>query len=153
MFFVAVGGVLSTESDARNQVSFGVSMYAGSTLITLTFIWGYCIILNRERLHEKEPIPQHQQDSSTHCLPLKHKLSILQVDYGVNVDKWTGETAVIMLLSLIPFVTVELIVLIQSPVTILFALIVSGVSLILYFIYQVPTSASVMYLEFTNEAW
>ncbi|KAI3826281.1 hypothetical protein L1987_00326 [Smallanthus sonchifolius] len=135
---VIVGGVLSTESDARNQVAFGVSMYAGSTLITLTFIWGFCIILNRDKLRGKELIQEyeHQQDSSTNCLPLKHKLSIL-VDNGVNIDKWTGETAVIMLLSLIPFATVELVVLIKSPVKILVTLIVSGVSLVLYFVYQI----------------
>lgn len=77
--FVVVAGVVSTESAAQDQVVFGVSMYAGSTLITLTFIWGLCIILNRDRLRGKEPKQayENRQDSSTKCLPLRHRLSIL----------------------------------------------------------------------------
>ncbi|XP_076902503.1 sodium/calcium exchanger NCL-like [Bidens hawaiensis] len=139
---LGVAGVVSTESAAQDQVVFGVSMYAGSTLITLTFIWGLCIILNRDRLRGKEPKQayENRQDSSTKCLPLRHKLSILN-DNGVNIDEMTGEIAVIMLLSLIPFATVELLTLINSPVTILLTLTVSGVSLILNPLIQVRSLA------------
>lgn len=79
--YFAVGGIASTESAAQDQVTFGVSMYAGTTLITLTLVWGLCIILNQERLRRKletVPVSQHQDESSTKCLPrIKHKLYIL----------------------------------------------------------------------------
>ncbi|KAK9058703.1 hypothetical protein SSX86_023545 [Deinandra increscens subsp. villosa] len=136
---VIVAGMFSTESAAQSQVAFGVRMYAGSTLITLTFIWGLRIILNCDKLRGMEPILVHEQqeeDSSTKCLPLKHKLSILNDD-GVNVDKETGNMAQIMLLSLTPFAIVELVALIKSPYMTLFALIVSCVSLALYFALQI----------------
>ncbi|KAI3826282.1 hypothetical protein L1987_00327 [Smallanthus sonchifolius] len=129
---VIVTGIFSTESAAQSQVAFGVSMYGGSTFITLTFIWGFCIMLNEDKLPVKEPIPIYEhkeEDSSTKCLPLKHKLSIL-VDNGVKVDPETGDTAKIMLVSLIPFAIVELVALIKSRVATLFTLIVSGLSLV-----------------------
>ncbi|MFS7989781.1 hypothetical protein Hanom_Chr11g01050901 [Helianthus anomalus] len=120
-------------------------MYAGSTLITLTLIWGFQIILKRDMLRGKGSLPEHyehQQDqhlsSTKSCLSLvKHKLSLLD-DMGVNIQKETTTVVVIMLLSLIPFATVELVTLVCSPIMILFALVVSGASLISYFAYQVP---------------
>nr|XP_043611425.1 sodium/calcium exchanger NCL2-like [Erigeron canadensis] len=135
---VIVSGVLSTASAAQNQVAFGVSMYAGSTVITLTLIWGFRIILSRDRLRGKGSTPEleHQDDLSAKCLPLRHKLSILN-DTGVNIDKETGNIAVIMLLSLIPFAVVELVALMVTHVTVLFALVVSAMSLLAYFAYQI----------------
>ncbi|KAK9068546.1 hypothetical protein SSX86_012661 [Deinandra increscens subsp. villosa] len=135
---VVVAGFISTESAAQNQVALGMSMYAGSTLITLTLIWGIRIILSRDRLRGKGTSSnEHQQDISSWSL--KQKLSILN-DTGVNIDKETGYIAFIMLLSLIPFAIVELVSLINSRVMLLFALVVSGLSLLLYFAYQVPTT-------------
>ncbi|PWA84146.1 EF-hand domain pair [Artemisia annua] len=128
---VVVSGFFSSASDAQNQVVFGVSMYAGSTVITLTLIWGIRIILSRHKIKKRSSRESdRQQDSS------KHKLSFL-TDTGVNIDKETGDIAVIMLLSLIPFAFVGLLHFINIPAMTLFALIVSGVSLILYWVYQV----------------
>ncbi|KAK1411881.1 hypothetical protein QVD17_32712 [Tagetes erecta] len=133
---VVGAGIFSSDEAAQNQVAFGLRMYAGSTLITLTLLWGFCIMLNNDKLRENEPL-RHQEDSSTKCLsPLKDKLSILS-DNGVNIDKETKEIAVMMLLSLIPFLTVELVPLIKSQVTALFALLVSILSLLSYFGYQI----------------
>ncbi|KAK1426157.1 hypothetical protein QVD17_14826 [Tagetes erecta] len=125
-------------------------MYAGTTLITLTLVWGLSIILNQERLPRKpETVPdQHHDESSTKCLPLvNHKLAILK-DNGVNVNyKWKREIVAMMLLSLIPFAMVELVALIKSPLIILFALIVSVVLLVSYFAYQ---DKSLAYLKEDN---
>ncbi|PWA48256.1 EF-hand domain pair [Artemisia annua] len=49
---VLVTGVLSSASDAQNQVVLGVSIYAGSTVLTLTVIWGIHIILSRHKLEK-----------------------------------------------------------------------------------------------------
>ncbi|KAI3510844.1 hypothetical protein L1887_17981 [Cichorium endivia] len=135
---VIVSGVLATASDAQNQVAFGVGMYAGSTVISLTLIWGFRIILSRDKLRGKESTPEseHQRDSSAKCLPFKQNLSVLN-DTGVNIDDETRSLAVLMLLSLIPFAAVELVNLIKIPGMMLFALVVSSVSLILCFAHQV----------------
>ena len=61
---LTVSGALCTESDARNQVAFGVAMYAGSTVISLTGIWGVNVILNKEEIGGAGQ-PKHS----------KHKLS------------------------------------------------------------------------------
>lgn len=77
--FSAVSGVLATASDAQNQVAFGVGMYAGSTVITLTLIWGFRIILSRDKLRGKESNPEceHQENSTTKCLSFNRILSVL----------------------------------------------------------------------------
>ncbi|PWA35765.1 EF-hand domain pair [Artemisia annua] len=132
-----VTGILSSASDAQNLVVLGVGMYAGSTVITLTLIWGIRIILSRHKLEKgSSPESDHQQSSSIKNLSLKHKLSYL-TDTGVNIDKETGDIAVIMLLSLIPFAFVGLLHFMNTSAMTLFALIVSGVSILLYFGYQV----------------
>ncbi|KAI3510423.1 hypothetical protein L1887_17404 [Cichorium endivia] len=147
---VIVSGVLATASDAQNQVAFGVGMYAGSTVITLTLIWGLRIMLSRDKLRGKGSTQEFddQQHSS-----LGRKLSVL-TDTGVNIDKETGTLAIIMLLSLIPFATVELVLIINSRIIILLALIVSCLSLVLYFAYQISSpliqARSLAYLKEEN---
>ena len=61
---------------------------------------------------------------------------------GVNIDKETGYIAVIMLLSLIPFAFVLLLHFMKNRAMTLFALIVSVVSILLYFGFQVSTTNS-----------
>ncbi|KAI3510424.1 hypothetical protein L1887_17405 [Cichorium endivia] len=130
---IIVSGVLATTSDAQHKVAFAVSFYAGSTVITLTLIWGLRIILCREKLRGK--VSAQKSDDKQHSC-VGQKLLVL-CDTGVNIDKETGKLAVIMLLSLIPFATVELVIIFKSRIIILLALILSGVSLVLYFAYQI----------------
>ncbi|KAI3740660.1 hypothetical protein L2E82_31130 [Cichorium intybus] len=136
---IIVSGVLATTSDAQHKVAFAVSFYAGSTVITLTLIWGLHIILYRDKLRGKvsaQKSDDKQHSSVRQNSSVRQKLSVL-CDTGVNIDKETGILAVIMLLSLIPFATVELVLIFNSRIIILLALIVSGVSLVLYFAYQI----------------
>ncbi|KAL7618322.1 hypothetical protein Lser_V15G03950 [Lactuca serriola] len=137
---VIVSGVLATASDAQNQVAFGVGMYAGSTVISLTLIWGFRIILSRDKLRGVESTPEfeHQQHSTTNYFSCKQIISLF-TDTGVNIDKETGKLAVNMLLSTIPFATIQLASLIKIPGYILLALIVSIVSLLLCFGHQLRT--------------
>lgn len=62
-------------------------------------------------------------------------------DSGVAIDKETRYTAGIMLLSLIPYVVVQLVDVFDNPsvkrIITLIALIVSSLSLLSYFAYQV----------------
>ncbi|KAI3740662.1 hypothetical protein L2E82_31132 [Cichorium intybus] len=125
--------VIVIASDAQNQVAFGVSMYAGSTVITLTLIWGLRIMLSRDKLRGMGSTKEFDDQQR---LSHGRKLSVLS-DTGVNIDKETGTLAIIMLLSLIPFATVELVLIMNSRIIILLALIVSCLSLVLYFAYQI----------------
>lgn len=114
-------------------------MYAGSTVISLTGIWGVNVILNKEKLlGAGQPKPSEQ------------KLSFFR-DVGVNINDDTRTMALIMLLSLIPFVVVLHIQVFNDRIMILFALIVSMVSLFSYIAYQIANPwiqrRSVIYLK------
>ncbi|GJU15235.1 EF-hand domain pair containing protein [Tanacetum coccineum] len=127
---IVVPGILSSSSDAQNQVVFGVNMYAGSTVITLTLVWGISIIFSNHK--------RSSPDSSIKCLSHSSiKCLSLLTDTSIKIDKKTGIIAVIMLLSLIPFAFVGLVSFVNTPAMTLTALIVSGVSLLLYFGFQV----------------
>ncbi|PWA59259.1 hypothetical protein CTI12_AA387210 [Artemisia annua] len=119
---VVVSGVLSTQSNAQNQVAFGFAMYAGSTVISLTGLWGVYVILNTEK-----PTKPSNPSSS--------KLSHFKDD-GVKIDNDTRKMASIMLLSLIPFAVVLLLLVFSVRIIVLFALIVSVLSFCSYIGYQ-----------------
>ncbi|GJV82176.1 EF-hand domain pair containing protein [Tanacetum coccineum] len=119
---VIVSGVLSTESDARNQVAFGFAMYAGSTVISLTGLWGVYVVLNTEKLTK----PSN---------PASSKLSNFK-DVGVKIDNDTCNMASILLLSLIPFAVVLLLLVFNNRIIVLIALIVSVLSFCYYIRYQ-----------------
>ncbi|XP_022893247.1 sodium/calcium exchanger NCL-like [Olea europaea var. sylvestris] len=141
MLMMIVSGILSSKEDAQSTVSLGVGIYAGITVFTLTLQWGICLIFGRRKL-QKESISGHTEEASktSTCLLAKEVVSDLK-DTGVKIDKETRYTAGIMLLSLIPYIIVQLADIFKtmfgSHVVILIALIVSSASLLLYFAYQV----------------
>lgn len=49
---IAVSGLFTTSEDAQHQVSLGVAVYTGSTVLYLTLVWGMCVIFGRTELHE-----------------------------------------------------------------------------------------------------
>ncbi|GKA87873.1 sodium/calcium exchanger NCL1-like protein [Tanacetum coccineum] len=124
---VIASGALATQSDAQNQVAFGVAMYAGSTVITLTGIWGVNVIINKEKLSDDA---SNQVSSS--------RLSFFK-DEGVKIRPDTRNMASIMLLSLIPFVFVVHLQVYSDHTAILFSLIISGTSMFSYIAYQIAS--------------
>ncbi|KAL0353014.1 UNVERIFIED_CONTAM: Sodium/calcium exchanger NCL1 [Sesamum angustifolium] len=137
MMLMIVSGVFSSKENAQSQVSLGVGIYAGMTVFSLTLQWGVCVIFGRRELTDKSKEPAEASQSS--CLQAKEKLIILK-DTGVLVDHDTRSIALIMLLSLIPYIVVQLVDFFHTPsanrIITLTALIVSSVSLIAYFGYQ-----------------
>nr|XP_043625696.1 sodium/calcium exchanger NCL2-like [Erigeron canadensis] len=149
VFMVIVSGALCTESDARNQVAFGIAMYAGSTVITLTGIWGVNVILNKEDLasHSKPTT-----DSSATGLPSKKSSFSFLKDVGVHLDEDTRGMAFVFLLSLIPFaVVIHLQLVFSDRVMVSVSLIVTALSLCSYIAYQIidtdMRARSVAYLK------
>ncbi|CAI9783711.1 unnamed protein product [Fraxinus pennsylvanica] len=141
MLMMIVSGIFSSKEDAQATVSLGVGIYAGITVFTLTLQWGICLIFGRRKL-PKESVSDHTEEAWTtsNCLLTKEVVSDLK-DTGVKIDKETRYAAGIMLLSLIPYIIVQVADVFKttfgSHVVILIALIVSFASLLLYFAYQV----------------
>lgn len=134
VFLFAVSGVLKSKEGAQDSVSFGVGVYAGSTVFNLTLVWGMCVIFGRKEFLAKPAAVRHSSSL------LKQKLSQLQ-DTGITIDKRTCYTAGIMLLSLIPYIIVQVANVFDSSfgsrMVILIALVVSTLMLLSYFLYQV----------------
>ncbi|CAL5345102.1 unnamed protein product [Camellia sinensis] len=130
-----------TEDDAQSRVSVAVGMYAGSTVFCLTLQWGMCVIFGRKGFTTEKSNSQDSEPPSTSKPSLiKEKLFFL-TDSGITTDKKTSYTAGIMLLSLIPFIIVQLSNIVNtssgSRLVLLIALIVSVLGLISYFMYQI----------------
>lgn len=75
---------------------------------------------------------------------MKSETCFLRADTGTTIDEKTCYTAGIMLLSLIPYIIVQLVYVFDSSfgnrMVILITLILSTVMLLSYFVYQVPHS-------------
>ncbi|PIN23300.1 Calmodulin and related proteins (EF-Hand superfamily) [Handroanthus impetiginosus] len=144
MMLVILSGVFGSKENAQSQVSGGVGTYAGITVFSLTLQWGICVIFGRTNLRSKSnDHSQMRPSNDSYCLPAREKLIILK-DTGVSIVKYTRETretAKIMLLSLIPYVIVQLTYIFNTSsgkrIVTLIALIVSFSSLIAYFIHQI----------------
>ncbi|CAA2954895.1 Calmodulin and related s (EF-Hand superfamily) [Olea europaea subsp. europaea] len=166
ILIMIVSGVFSSKEDAQSKVSLGVGIYAGMTVFTLTVQWGVCLIFGRRKLAQ-ESKSSHKKiaQPSSNCLlakevitelkglPLSHEsfeicMNIyeltffsLTVDTGVMIDKETRHTAGIMLLSLIPYIIIQLVDILKTSfgahLVILISLVMSSAALILYFVYQV----------------
>ncbi|XP_020554049.1 uncharacterized protein LOC105175606 [Sesamum indicum] len=138
MVMVIVSGVLKSKENARVKVSFGVGVYAGSTVFNLTFLWGMCVIFSRKQLFAKSATATGS--SVSNCSVAREKLAVLK-DTGATIDKKTCYTAGIMLLSLIPYIIVQLTDFVNSSfgtrIVILIALVVSTALLLSYFLYQI----------------
>lgn len=59
LFLFAVSGVLKSKESAQESVSFGVGVYAGSTVFNLTVVWGMCVIFGRKELYAKSVATDH----------------------------------------------------------------------------------------------
>ncbi|KAL2475246.1 Calcium-binding EF-hand family protein [Abeliophyllum distichum] len=135
MLMMMLSGVLGSKENAQSLVSLGVGIYAGITVFTLTLQWGICLIVGARKLGQ-ESRPDQSQSPALCCLRVREKLTELN-DTGIKIDDKTRYTAGIMLLSLIPYVIVQLVDIFNtSHIVILIALIVSFSSLVSYFIYQ-----------------
>ncbi|KAH6777718.1 hypothetical protein C2S52_006683 [Perilla frutescens var. hirtella] len=135
MTLMILSGILSDREHAQSQVSVVVGVYAGITVFSLTVQWFVCMVSASTSLKEEES-KEHAETSHS----IKEKLRIL-IDNGVKVDEETCVTAKIMLLSLIPYVVLLPVYFFNTlsgkRFITLIALIVSSLSLISYFVYQI----------------
>ncbi|XP_042061109.1 sodium/calcium exchanger NCL-like [Salvia splendens] len=126
---ILVSGLSGTPEVAQSQVSVGMGLLAGSTVMLLTLAWGTCIIVGKCDLENSIAI----DSTDTKGFSLTGS--------GVCTDIWTSYAGIIMAISVIPFVVVQLpqVLNINSGrhLVVLIALIVSVGLLLSYCLYQV----------------
>ncbi|KAL8144955.1 hypothetical protein AgCh_003244 [Apium graveolens] len=126
---ILVSGMSGTVETAQVQVSVGMGLLAGSTVMLLTVIWGTCIVVGKCDIEDSVAI----DGKDTKGLSLTGS--------GVTTDIWTSYAAMIMAISLIPFIVVQLPQILHSTsgrhLAVLIALIISVLLLISYCLYQV----------------
>ncbi|KAI3942219.1 hypothetical protein MKW92_015905 [Papaver armeniacum] len=126
---ILVSGISGTKEVAQEQVLVGMGLLAGSTVMLLTLLWGSCVVLGKCDI----------EDST--AVDLKDTKRISLTGSGVTVDIWTKYASWIMIISVVPFIIVQLpqILHINSGrhLVVLISLIVSVTLLISYCLYQV----------------
>ncbi|KAB1216626.1 hypothetical protein CJ030_MR4G007832 [Morella rubra] len=126
--FEKISGLSGSTETAQSQVSVGMGLLAGSTVMLLTIIWGTCIIVGKCDLVDS--IAKDAQDTKGFSL----------TESGVSTDIWTSYAARIMVISVIPFLIVQIPQLFSSTsgsLAVLIGLIFSLILLITYCAYQV----------------
>ncbi|KAM0960349.1 hypothetical protein ACFX2I_025317 [Malus domestica] len=126
---ILASGLSGDTETAQSQVSVGMGLMAGSNVMLLTILWGTCLIVGKCDIENS--IAVDQKDEKRFSL----------TGSGVSTDIWTSYSARIMILSLIPFVIVQLPQVFHatsdSRVAILISLAVSISFVIAYSFYQV----------------
>lgn len=126
---ILVSGLSGSTETAQSQVSVGMGLLAGSTVMLLTVIWGSCIIVGKCDLEDN--LARDNQDTKGFSL----------TDSGVSTDIWTTYAGIIMAISVIPFIIVQFPQIMHSDsgrhLAVLIGLIVSVALLISYCLYQV----------------
>lgn len=126
---ILVSGLSGSTETAQSQVSVGIGLLAGSTVMLLTVIWGACVIVGKCDIENH--VAKDLQDTKGFSL----------TGSGVSTDVWTCYAAIIMAVSVLPFLVVQLPQLLHSNsgrhFAVLIALIVSVALLISYCLYQV----------------
>ncbi|KAK8503590.1 hypothetical protein V6N13_009808 [Hibiscus sabdariffa] len=126
---ILVSGLSGTAETAQDQVSVGMGLLAGSTVMLLTVIWGSCVIVGRCDLRDSFAV-----DGT-------NTKGFHPTETGVSTDIWTCYAARIMAISIIPFVIVQLPQALNSTsgrhLAVLIALVISVSMLVSYCVYQV----------------
>ncbi|CAO2836223.1 unnamed protein product [Amaranthus hypochondriacus] len=126
---ILVSGLFGSTAIAQEQVSVGMGLLAGSTVMLLTIIWGTCVLIGKCDLESSRAV----DEIDTKGLSL--------VGSGVSIDIWTSYAARIMAISVVPFLVVQLPQALDSSsgrhLVVFIALIISLLMLISYCVYQI----------------
>ncbi|XP_073526427.1 uncharacterized protein [Phyllobates terribilis] len=126
---ILVSGLSGSSETAQTQVSVGMGLLAGSTVMLLTVIWGSCVIVGKCDLQGSTAI----DGTDTKGFSLTGS--------GVSSDIWTSYAAMIMVVSVIPFLVVQIPQSFLSTsgrrLSILVALVLALALLLSYCFYQI----------------
>ncbi|CAK9176568.1 unnamed protein product [Ilex paraguariensis] len=126
---VLASGLSGSKKTAQVEVSVGMGLLAGSTVMVLTVVWGSCVLVGKCDLVNS--VAQDSQDTKGLSL----------TGSGVSTDIWTCYTARLMVVSVVPFIIVQLPLLFwtnfQNRIAILISFFLSICLLLSYCLYQV----------------
>lgn len=126
---ILVSGLSGSTEVAQSQVSVGMGLLAGSTVLLLTIIWGTCVIVGKCDIEDSIAL----DSTDTRGFHLTRS--------GVSTDIWTSYAARIMIISVIPFLIVQLPQILHSNsgrhLAVLIGFVVSVCLLISYCLYQI----------------
>ncbi|CAL1353646.1 unnamed protein product [Linum trigynum] len=126
---ILASGLAGSKVAAQSQVSVGMGLMAGSNVMLLTVLWGSCLIVG------KQDITPSMSTASGN----PRTLSLTEL--GVATDIWTCYGARIMLISLLPFIIVQLPQVFNAQngnnIAVVVSLVVAICMLISYSLYQV----------------
>ncbi|XP_058779564.1 sodium/calcium exchanger NCL [Vicia villosa] len=126
---ILVSGLSGSAEVAQSQVAVGMGLLAGSTVLLLTIIWGTCVIVGKCDIEDS--IALDSTDTRGFSL----------TGSGVSTDIWTSYAARIMVISVVPFLIVQLPQMLNSTsgrhLAVLIGLIISVCLLITYCLYQI----------------
>ncbi|KAM5578267.1 sodium/calcium exchanger NCL-like [Rosa sericea] len=126
---ILASGLSGDTATAQSQVSVGMGLLAGSNVMLLTILWGTCLLVGKCDLENSVAVDE--KDTKRFSL----------TGSGVSTDIWTSYAAWIMVISIIPFVIVQLPQVFtatsDSSLPILSSLIVAICFVIAYSIYQI----------------
>ncbi|KAA8526785.1 hypothetical protein F0562_008986 [Nyssa sinensis] len=132
-------GLSNTKETAQEYVLTGVGLLAGSTILLLTVLWGTCVVVG------SRDFPNSSQSNSLNdSNPRRNsfqKLLSSVIGRGIYTDMETSAMARIMVLSVIPFIIIQIPEVFHlssgEHIVIIVSLLVSVVFLLLYFFYQI----------------
>ncbi|KAF9611350.1 hypothetical protein IFM89_030686 [Coptis chinensis] len=126
---ILVSGLSGSVEVAQSQVLVGMGLLAGSTVMLLTVLWGSCVVVGKCDIENSSAIDK------------KNTKGFSLTGSGVSTDIWTSYAAMFLVVSVLPFIIVQLPQIFRTSsgkrLAILVALIVSVVLLLSYCIYQV----------------
>ncbi|PQM34904.1 uncharacterized protein Pyn_21330 [Prunus yedoensis var. nudiflora] len=126
---VLVTGVTGSTETAEAMAEMSMGLLAGSAIMLLTLVWGSVVAFGSHDLSVS------QTSSNT-----ENKKSFSLTGYGVTTDVETKATARIMMVSLIPFLILQVAKILSSSsgiqVVILVSLLTAFAFLVIYCIYQ-----------------
>ncbi|KAJ8626084.1 hypothetical protein MRB53_019391 [Persea americana] len=126
---ILVSGLSKSIETAQKKVQIGMGLLAGSTIMLLTLLWGSCIAVGKCNLVNSTSFDS--QDSKWCSL----------TGSGVTTDAPTGRASKIMIITVIPFIVVQLPKVFHissgSRIAVLISLILAVAFLISYCLYQV----------------
>ncbi|KAI3801832.1 hypothetical protein L1987_29949 [Smallanthus sonchifolius] len=135
LYIVLESRLSSDETGASSMAAMGMNVLAGSAVMSLTLIWPSVIVFGSYDLADDDDtvLPQLLDEEPSFLTKL--------TAYGLTTDSDTRFTAILMLVSMIPFLILQLPQIINSPsvtrVIVLIALIISLSFFIAYIVYQI----------------
>ncbi|CAI0377647.1 unnamed protein product [Linum tenue] len=125
---ILASGLSGSKLAAQSQVSVGMGLMAGSNVMLLTVLWGSCLIVGKLDITA----------STSTASGNPRTLSLTEL--GVATDIWTCYGARIMLISLLPFIIVQLPQVFNAQngnnIAVVVSLVVAICMLISYSLYQ-----------------